>query len=316
MELESIGHPASWAAFIGFVLVMLALDLGVFHKKAHAVSLKEAGLWSATWVVLALGFGAWIWHAHGATTGLEFLTGYVIEKALSVDNIFVFAVIFSAFAIPPMLQHRVLFWGILGALVLRAVFVFAGAALLARFHWMLLVFGVLLALTGMMLLRQRAPPDPSQNRFVRLMRRFLPMTDRLDGERFVTRVDGKRVATPLLLALLAVEWTDVVFAVDSIPAIFAVTTDPFVVFTSNIFAILGLRSLYFLLAGVLDRFRHLKIGLALVLIFIGGKMIVVDSVKIPIGVSLGVIAAILAGSIVTSLFVTRDAKARPSPPAP
>ncbi len=312
MELESIGHPAAWAGFLAFVLVMLALDLGVFHKRAHAVTLKEAAGWSAAWVALALGFGAWIWHAHGSRVGLEFLTGYVIEKALSVDNIFVFAVVFSAFAIPPALQHRVLFWGILGALAMRAAFVVAGAALLARFHWMILVFGALLALTGIKLLLHRAPPDPANNKVMRVLRRVLPMSDRLDGERFVTRVDGRRVATPLLVALLAIEWTDVVFAIDSIPAIFAVTTDPFVVFTSNIFAILGLRSLYFLLAGVLERFRHLKVGLALVLVFVGAKMLALDFVKVPVGVSLGVIGAILGISIVTSLFATRPAKPRPT----
>jgi tellurite resistance protein TerC len=308
MEITSIGSTWMWAGFVAFVLAMLALDLGVFHRSAHRVTFKEAITWSAVWVVLALLFGAWVWRAHGAELGLQFLTGYVIEKALSVDNLFVIAVIFTYFAVPAQFQHRVLFWGILGALVMRALFIFAGGALLARYHWMIWVFGGLLALTGLKLLLQRNEKfDPARNPVVRLFRKFFPVTDRYHGQSFFVRHSGKVVATPLFLALLAVEATDLIFAIDSIPAIFAVTQDQFIVFTSNIFAILGLRSLYFLLAGVLDRFHLLKVGLALVLIFVGGKMMAMEWVKVPIGASLAIIAAILATAVIASVL-------RPIPP--
>ena len=301
MPIESVGTPALWAGFVALVLGLLALDLGVFHRKAHAVSLKEAGIWSAVWISLALLFNLLVYFWFGPERALEFTTGYVIEKALSVDNIFVFVVIFSYFSIPALYQHRVLFWGIVGALVMRAIFVLAGGAFLHRFHWAIYVFGGLLAVTGVKLLAQRdAHMNPADNPIIRLARRVLPVDDQFHGERFTIVKAGRRYATPLLLALLAVEFTDVVFAVDSIPAIFAVTTDPFIVFTSNIFAILGLRSLYFLLAGVVDKFRYLKVGLALVLIFVGAKMLLSEVYKIPVGASLAVVLSTIAGAIVLS----------------
>ena len=302
MNVESVGSSLLWGGFLAFVLAMLALDLGVFHRKSHAVSTREAAIWSAVWVALALLFAFGVQLAHGPERALEFVTGYVIEKALSVDNIFVFVVIFGYFRVPAALQHRVLFWGILGALVLRAAFVLAGGAFLARFHWAIYVFGAILVLTGIKLLLERgASPDPAANPIVRLARRVLPVSEDFDGERFFTRLGGRRAATPLFLALLVVEATDVVFAVDSIPAIFAITRDPFLVFTSNIFAILGLRSLYFLLAGVIERFRYLKPALALVLLFVGAKMLLAEVWKVPVGLSLGVIAAILGGAVLLSL---------------
>ena len=286
---------------------MLMLDLGVFHRKAHEVGVREAAIWSAVWVALALLFNVGVYIAFGAERALEFTTGYVIEKALAVDNIFVFVVIFSAFGIPAIYQHRVLFWGVLGALAMRAAFIFAGAAVLARFHWAIYVFGGILAATGLKLLLQRNQEiHPERNPIVRLFQRLMPVTTRLSGDRFTVVQNGRRYATPLLLALVAVEVTDLIFAVDSIPAIFAVTSDPFIVFTSNIFAILGLRSLYFMLAGVIDKFVYLKVGLSLVLIFVGIKMLAMDVYKVPIGASLGIIAGILAVSIMASVAVTRS----------
>lgn len=317
MPIDTIGSPLLWGTFLLFVLVMLALDLGVFHRKAHVVSLKEAATWSAVWVGLAVVFGAGIAHFAGEQKALEFATGYVIEKALSVDNVFVFVVIFSYFAIPQHLQHRVLFWGILGALVLRAVFVLLGGAFLERFHWAIYVFGAILVITGIKLLIQRnESPSPENNPIIRLVRRFVPITTQAKCESFFLRENGKLVATPLFLALLAVEFTDVIFAIDSIPAIFAITRDPFLVFTSNIFAILGLRSLYFLLAGIVHRFRYLKIGLAGVLVFVGLKMSLVELVKVPIGISLGVIALLLGTSIAASWLVSRNERATPGVPTP
>ncbi|MCC6409429.1 MAG: TerC family protein [Planctomycetes bacterium] len=304
--VESIGSPLLWGGFLVFVLAMLALDLGVFHRKAHSVSLKEAAIWSAVWISLAAVFAAGVHVWYGPERALEFTTGYVIEKALSVDNIFVFVVIFSYFAIPNALQHRVLFWGILGALVMRAIFIVVGGAFLAKFHWAIYVFGAILVLTGIKLLLQRnAHYDPASNPVVKLFKRFFPVSDGFDGQRFFTRQGAKLVATPLFLALLVVEATDVVFAVDSIPAIFAITQDPFIVFTSNIFAILGLRSLYFLLAGVIDKFRYLKLGLAFVLVFVGGKMLAADFYKVPVGASLAVIGGILGLSVLASLVIKR-----------
>jgi tellurite resistance protein TerC len=305
MPFETIGSPVLWFGFIAFVLAMLAIDLGVFHRKAHEVSLKEAGAWSAVWVVLALAFNAGVYAWFGPERALEFTTGYLIEKALAVDNIFVFVVIFSAFAIPTIYQHRILFWGVLGALVMRAVFILVGGAMLQRFHWTLYLFGAILAITGVKLLFQRHQElHPERNPLVRAFQRLFPVTHELEGDRFTVVREGRRYATPLLLALVAVEVTDLVFAVDSIPAIFAVTRDPFIVFTSNIFAILGLRSLYFLLAGVITRFVYLKVGLALVLVFVGAKMLLVDLYKVPIAVSLGVIAALLGLSVIASLLAT------------
>jgi tellurite resistance protein TerC len=311
MELQSIGSPGSWIAFIAFVVAMLAIDLGIFHRKSHVVGMREALVWSSVWIALALLFNGIVWKLYGAERGLEFLTGYMIEKSLSVDNIFVFVVIFGALGIPALYQHRVLFWGILTALVLRAVMIFAGAALLTRFHWLIYVFGAFLVLTGIKLFVQRQQAsNPADSAVIKLARRLIPATDRLDGEKFFTVENGKRVATPLFMALLLVEATDVVFAVDSIPAIFAVTSDPFIVFTSNIFAILGLRSLFFLLAGVVDKFRYLKTGLAAVLVFVGAKMSLVDLYKVPPFASLLVIAMLLSVAIVASLWASRNESLR------
>ncbi len=302
MPFETIGSPALWAGFVAFVLAMLAIDLGVFHRKAHEVSLREAAIWSAVWVALAGVFAAGVSLRFGSERALEFTTGYLIEKALAVDNIFVFVVIFSSFAVPSVDQHRVLFWGVLGALAMRAAFIFAGGAILQRFHGAMYVFGALLAVTGVKLLLQRNQEvHPEENPVVRWFRKLVPMTAELHGDRFVVTKNGRRYGTPLLLALVAVEVTDLIFAVDSIPAIFAVTSDPFIVFTSNIFAILGLRSLYFLLAGIVTKFAYLKVGLSFVLIFVGAKMLLLDVYKVPIAASLGVIALILGASIVVSL---------------
>jgi tellurite resistance protein TerC len=288
------------------VLLLLALDLGVFHRHAHAVSPKEAAIWSAVWVALALCFNGLVVHWFGPERGLEFLTGYVIEKALAVDNIFVFYAIFAYFAVPAAYQHRVLFWGVLGALLLRAVFIVLGAALLAKFHWVLYLFGAVLVVTAIKLLTM--PEDgihPDRNPVYRLLCRWVPTVSEYHGARFTIVRAGKRYATPLLIVLVLIEWTDVVFAVDSIPAIFAITEDPFIVFTSNIFAILGLRSLFFLLQGVIGRFHLLKPALAAVLLFVGAKMLLVDFVKVPIALSLALIAGMIATGIAASLLIPR-----------
>ncbi|MBX7115367.1 MAG: TerC family protein [Myxococcaceae bacterium] len=306
MPFETIGSPLLWAGFIAFVLAMLAVDLGVFHRKAHEVSLKEAAIWSGVWAGFAVLFNVGVYFWFGADRALEFTTGYLIEKALAIDNIFVFVIIFSTFAIPAIYQHRVLFWGVLGALIMRAGFIFAGAAFIQRFHWAIYVFGGVLAVTGLRLLFQRDEAvHPEKNFMVRWVRRVFPVTSTLSGDKFFVLEEGRRFATPLLLALVVVEVSDVIFAVDSIPAIFAITTDPFIVFTSNIFAILGLRSLYFLLAGIITKFSYLKVGLSFVLIFVGAKMLLVDLYKVPIAASLGIIAGILALSVVASLLKSR-----------
>ncbi len=301
-----------WAGFFVFVLLLLVLDLGVFHKKAHEVTLKEAAGWSAVWIGLAVAFNVGVYFLFGSERAIEFATGYLIEKALAVDNIFVFVILFSYFAVPAVLQHRVLFWGILGALAMRAVFILAGGAFLAKYHFAIYVFGGILILTGVKLLLQKEQEeDMGKSLFVRALRRVFPVTDGYRGERFLVKENGKWLITPLMLALLTVELTDVVFAIDSIPAIFAVTRDPFIVFTSNIFAILGLRSLYFLLAGVVKKFHYLKTGLAFILVFVGAKMALTDLYKVPVVASLGAIAAILVASIVASIIKTaRDEKAR------
>jgi tellurite resistance protein TerC len=304
-----------WVGFNAAVLVMLALDLGVFHRKAHEVSLREAAGWTAVWVSLALAFNAGIWYFAGRQPALEFLTGYLVEKSLAVDNIFVIALIFSYFAVPAAYQHRVLFWGILGALVMRGAFIAAGAYVLSQWHWVIYVFGGILLITGVkMATRKEEAIDPEHNPVVRLARRWLPLTQRYDGQKFWTVENGKRVATPLFLVLLLVEFTDLVFAIDSIPAIFAITSDPFIVYTSNVMAILGLRSMYFLLAGVVHKFVYLKFGLSLVLVFVGAKMMLVDVVKVPTPVSLAVIASVIGGSIALSLL--RPPRAADPPAAP
>ena len=294
-----------WVAFNAFVLAMLALDLGVFHRKAHDVSLREATVWSVVWVALALAFAAGVYTWWGPARALEFLTGYVIEKSLSVDNIFVFVMLFSYFAVPTKYQHRVLFWGILGALVMRGAFIGAGSYLLQQFHWVIYVFGAILLVTGVKLALRAEVYDPAANPVLRLAKRVLPLTPQYHGERFWVKQGTRWVATPLFLVLLLVEATDLVFAIDSIPAIFAVTNEPFLVYTANVFAILGLRSMYFLLAGVVHRFVYLKYGLAAVLVFVGAKMMLVDVYKIPIVASLAVVATLIAGSIIASLLASR-----------
>ena len=301
-----------WVGFNVFVLAMLALDLGVFHRKAHEVSLREAGIWSAVWVALALVFNLGLYLAWGAEPALQFLTGYLIEKSLSVDNIFVFVMLFSYFAVPARYQHRVLFWGILGALVMRGAFIAAGAYVLEQFHWVIYVFGAILVFTGIKMARRVEAYDPSRNPVLRLARRVLPLTDRYHGQQFWVKEAGRWVATPLFLVLLLVEMTDLVFAIDSIPAIFAVTREPFLVYTANVFAILGLRSMYFLLGGVVHRFVYLKYGLAAVLVFVGAKMMLVDIWKVPTTLSLAVVAAVIGGSIALSLL--RPPKSGVEPP--
>jgi tellurite resistance protein TerC len=292
-----------WGGFTIFVVVMLLLDLGVFHRHAHAVSWQEAVSWSAVWIGLSCVFCGALYVWFGSERALEFAAGFVIEKALAVDNLFVFIVIFRAFAIPLNEQHRVLFWGVFGALVMRAAFIFAGAAVLERFHWAMYGFGGFLVIAGVRLFFQKdhGNEHPEKSAALRFFARVMPATHELAGDRFTVVKDGRRYATPLLLALVAIELSDVIFAVDSIPAIFAVTTDRFLVFTSNIFAIMGLRSLFFLLAGVLDKFVYLKPALAFVLAFVGVKMLIVDVYKVPILASLGAILGILAIAIIASM---------------
>ena len=299
----------AWAAVLALILAMLAVDLFA-HRRAHVVEVREAAVWSAIWVALGLGFGAVIWWAYGAQAGAEYYAGYLIEKSLAVDNVFVFALIFTYFAVPRELQHRVLFYGVLGALVFRALFIAGGAALLDRFHWVLYIFGAFLLLTGWRMFRHRNEQmDPGRNPAVRLVRRLVPTTDEYAGQRFWVRRAGRLVATPLFTVLVLVETTDIVFAVDSIPAIFAVTQEPFLVFASNAFAILGLRAMYFLLADLMHRFIHLKAGLAAILVFVGAKMLLIDVWKVPIGLSLAVIATCLTVAVVASLRATRVSRA-------
>lgn len=299
---------AVWLGFLGFVLTMLALDLGVFNRKAHVVSLKEAGTWTAVWVTLALLFNIGLYFWAGPQAGLEFLTGYLIEYSLSIDNIFVFVLIFSAFAVPAQYQHRVLFWGIIGALLMRGVMIGLGAALIDNYNWIIYVFGGFLIFAGirMFFSSEEETVDLEKNPLLRLLRRVFPVTEGYRGQRFVVRENGKRMITPLLLVLVMIELTDLVFAIDSIPAIFAITREPFIVFTSNIFAILGLRSLYFLLAGIIHKFVYLRYGLAVVLTYVGIKMLVLAfDIHIPTLLSLGVIVVSLGTSIVVSLLSSK-----------
>jgi tellurite resistance protein TerC len=292
-----------WAVFVGIVLTLLALDLGVFHRKSHEVHFREALAWTGVWIGTALLFnlGVYIWM--GPQPALEFLTGYLIEYSLSVDNVFVFALIFSYFAVPVAYRHRVLFWGILGALVFRAIFIAGGIALMERFHWLVYVFGAFLIVTGIrMALEKDKEIHPERNPVIRLFKRLMPVTDRYDGNRFFTVQNAKRVATPLFVALLVVEVSDLIFAVDSIPAILAITRDPFIVYTSNVFAILGLRSLYFALAGIMKLFHHLHYGLAVILSFVGVKLMLSGVFKIPTGISLGIVFGVLALSVIASLL--------------
>ncbi|UFH45231.1 TerC family protein [Flavobacterium galactosidilyticum] len=291
-----------WTCFIGFVLVMLALDLGVFHRKSHEIKIKEALIWSAVWISLALAFNYGIYVFMGKEKAIEFLTGYVIEKSLSIDNLFVFIMLFTYFNVNTKYQHKVLFWGILGALVMRAIFIFAGVALINKFHWIIYVFGVLLVFTGIkMLFHKDEKIDPDKNPLVRLFKKFFPVTDKEHGGKFFVKMNGRTFATPLFIVLLIVEFTDLIFAVDSIPAILAITNDTFIIFTSNVFAILGLRALYFALAGITKYFYYIKYGLSAILVFVGIKMTIVDFYKIPILYSLFTIGTILLISVLVSL---------------
>ena len=316
--LETIASPMMWAGFVGFVLVMLALDLFVFGgNKAHKVSVKEAGIWSLVWVSMALLFNAGLWWYLKGSVGseiadqkaLEFFSGYLIEKALSVDNVFVFLLIFTAFQVPQQYQRRVLIYGVLGAIIMRAIMISAGAWVVSEFSWVLYVFGAFLLFTGIrMLVAVDAEPDVVNNPILKFARKHLKVSDGDHGEKFFVRINGVRFVTPLFLVLILIEVTDLVFAVDSIPAIFAITTDPFIVFTSNMFAILGLRALYFLLVDVADRFHLLKYGLAMVLTFIGVKMLIMPWYHVPVQASLTVVAVLIAGSCIASVFITRSDK--------
>ncbi|MCU0635009.1 MAG: TerC family protein [Gemmatimonadaceae bacterium] len=312
-----------WIAFNAFVLAMLALDLGVFNRRPHRVSVREAAAWSALWVSLAAAFAVGVRQVLGAQAALEFTAGYLVELALSVDNLFVFLLIFGYFRIPPELQHRLLFWGIIGALLMRGAMILFGAILIARFHWITYVFGAFLVYTGVrMALAREEPLEPEANPVIRLVRRIIPVSSQPHGGKFFVHEPlapgrpARWVATPFFIVLVLIETTDLVFAVDSIPAVFGVTRNPFIVYTSNVFAILGLRSLFFLLAGVMDRFHLLKYGLAVVLAFVGAKMLVAGILEIPIGVSLGVVAGVLATSVVASLlFPKREPPAADPTPA-
>lgn len=295
-----------WIGFNLFVLLMLALDLGVFHRKAHEVKFKEVISWSAVWIILALLFNVFVWQYFGKVKAVEFLTGYIIEKSLSVDNIFVFVMIFAAFQVPATYQHKVLFWGIIGALIMRAIFIFAGISLIEKFHWIIYVFGAFLIFTGIKIAKDKGTKvNVENNSLLKWVRKFIPVTSAYHEDKFFVQIDQKKFATPLFLVLILVEATDLIFAVDSIPAILAITNDPFIVYTSNVFAILGLRSLYFALAGSLKYFTYLHYGLALILMFVGAKMLISDFYKFNAFVSLAIIAAILTGSIMASLLLRK-----------
>jgi tellurite resistance protein TerC len=314
LELASVGAPALWIGFTVFVLAMLAIDLGVFHRQAREVSLREAAGWSTLWLVLALAFGAGVTHQFGSERGLEFLTGYLIEATLAVDNILVFYAVFAYFSVPAAYQHRVLFWGVLGALVMRAIFIFLGAVLIQQFHWVIYVFGAILVATAVKLAWMGDEGiHPDRNPLYRLMRRFVPLVTAYHGSAFTVVQNGRRYATPLLVALVLIEGADLVFAVDSIPAIFAITTDPFIIYTSNVFAILGLRSMFFLLSARPGSSGS-RLALAVVLAFVGAKMILIDLVKVPIGISLALVAGVIASGVVGSLVFPRRADAPRSAP--
>jgi len=300
----------AWIAVLGLILVMLAIDLFA-HRRAHVVGVREAAIWSAIWVALGVAFGGIVWRVWGSEFAAQYYAGYVIEKSLAVDNVFVFAIIFTYFAVPREYQHRVLFYGVIGALVFRAIFIAAGSVLIASFAWILYLFGALLLVTGIrMAIHRNEHIDPENSAVIRLFRRFVPVTDDYHGQKFMVRQAGRWVATPLLAVLVLVEVTDIVFAVDSIPAIFAVTQQPFLVFTSNAFAILGLRAMYFLLADLIGRFIYLKLGLALVLVWVGIKMLLLEVVKIPTLASLAVVAVILTTAVTASWLRTRPQMVR------
>ncbi|MDD3876265.1 MAG: TerC family protein [Bacteroidales bacterium] len=291
-----------WLGFLGFVFLMLAVDLGVFNRNAHVVKVKEALIWSAVWISLSLIFNLGVYYFMGKEKALEFLTGYLIEKSLSVDNLFVFIMLFSFFNIDKKYQHKVLFWGILGALIMRAVFIFAGVALINKFHWIIYVFGAFLVFTGIrMLVHKEEKIDPDKNPLVRLFKRFLPVTPEMHGSKFFIKINHKQYATPLFITLIVIEFTDLIFAVDSIPAILAISHDTFIIFTSNVFAILGLRALYFALSGITEYFYYLKYGLSLILVFVGVKMTISSFYKIPMEYSLLAILGVLIISILASV---------------
>lgn len=295
-----------WICFNVFVLLMLALDLGVFHRKSHEVTVKEALTWTSIWITLAMLFNLFVFYYFDKEKAVEFFTGYVIEKSLSVDNIFVIIMIFSYFNVPKTYQHKVLFWGILGALVMRVIFIFAGIELIHKFHWLIYIFGGFLIFTGIrMVTASDVKLDPEKNPLVKFVRKFFPVTPAFVGDKFFTKIDGKRWVTPLFLVVIMIEATDLIFAVDSIPAILAISDDPFIVYTSNVFAILGLRSLYFALSGIEDYFRYLKYGLAVILVFVGTKMCIMDFFKIPVEVSLIVIVFVLGISMIASVVISR-----------
>ncbi len=308
----------SWIIFAVAIGGLLSLDLFVFHREAKPVSMREASIWVAVWVILGLAFGGWIFLTRGGTSGGEYLAGYLIEYSLSMDNVFVFAVLFAYFGVPAAYQHRLLFWGVLGAIVFRAIFIVAGIAVLEAFSFVIYLFGALLLYTAWRMIRTDAEHvDPASNPILRFLRRAIPITDDFEGPRFFTRRNGKLWATPLFAALVMIESSDIMFAIDSVPAILAITTDTFIVFTSNAFAIMGLRSLYFLLAGLIDRFEYLKYGLAALLAFAGVKMLLSDIFHIDVWLSLGIIVAILGVSIAVSLVATRghDVPETTPPPA-
>jgi tellurite resistance protein TerC len=319
--LESVGTPTLYLSFTAFVVVMLAIDFfGLKTSGDHKISTKEAAIWSLIWISVALAFGGWFyWYLEGIAgpvvakeNALEYITGYLIEKSLAVDNVFVWITLFSFFSVPAQYQKRVLLYGVLGAIVLRAILIYLGALLLAQFHWILYIFGLFLLYTGIqMLISADSEPDLADNKLLKWLRGHMRITDEYHGEKFFIMRDGLRFATPMLVVLIMVEITDVIFAVDSIPAIFAVTGDPFIVFTSNVFAILGLRAMYFLLADMADRFHLLKYGLAAILIFIGVKMLLLDIYKIPTSIALGVVGVILAGSVVASLLTSKPVPKTP-----
>jgi tellurite resistance protein TerC len=292
-----------WVIFNAFVVAMLALDLGVFHRTAHVIRIREALGWCVLWMTLALLFNVGIYFWHGSEPALEFLTGYLLEYSLSVDNIFVFLMVFSYFRVPYLHQHKVLFWGILGALIMRALFILTGITLIQKFHWVIYIMGGFLVLTGIKMAMQKGEEiNPEHNPVLRLFRRLMPVTEAYEGDRFFVRRGGRLFATPLFIIVLVVETTDVIFAVDSIPAILAITLDPFIVYTSNVFAILGLRALFFALAGIIRLFHYLPYGLSLILVFVGVKMLLVDIYKIPISMALGAVAAVLAISVIASII--------------
>jgi len=296
-----------WIGFTIFIIFMLGLDLGVFNKKTHVISIKEAVAWSVVWIALALLFNAGIFYYSGSQKAFEFLTGYVIEKSLSIDNIFVFVLIFSYFKVPSEYQHKVLFWGVFGALVLRAIFIFAGVALIQQFHWIIYIFGIFLIVTGIKMITDKDKKfDPENNPVMKFARKKMSIVNEYHGSSFFIRNGGKLFATPLFLVLIFIETTDVIFAVDSIPAILAVSNDTFIIFTSNVFAILGLRALYFALAGIIEKFKYLSYGLAVVLVFVGIKMLISGYFKIPILISLGVILSVILVSILLSYFKSQN----------